>query len=75
MVSSSMVILDLASTKESDFPSMMERPLPFALETIVEATELYSHIEFKDFDLSSMDITEQYVNGRYGAIPRIKVQR
>ncbi|WP_276636609.1 hypothetical protein [Prevotella pallens] len=30
-----MVILDLASTKESDFPSMMERPLPFALETIV----------------------------------------
>ncbi|MBF1465485.1 MAG: hypothetical protein HXN64_10305 [Prevotella pallens] len=35
MVSSSMVILDLASTKESDFPSMMERPLPFALETIV----------------------------------------
>ena len=47
----------------------------FTEKSPVEATELYSHIEFKDFDLSSMDITEQYVNGRYGAIPRIKVQR
>ena len=46
----------------------------FTEKSCVEATELYSHIEFKDFDLS-MDITEQYVNGRYGAIPRIKVQR
>ena len=46
----------------------------FAEKSPVEATELYSHIEFKDFD-PSMDITEQYVNGRYGAIPRIKVQR
>lgn len=46
----------------------------FTEKSNVEATELYSHIEFKDFD-PSMDITEQYVNGRYGAIPRIKVQR
>ena len=46
----------------------------FTEKSPVEATELYSHIEFKDFD-PSMDITEQYVNGRYGAIPRIKVQR
>lgn len=46
----------------------------FTEKNPVEATELYSHIEFKDFD-PSMDITEQYVNGRYGAIPRIKVQR
>ena len=46
----------------------------FTEKSSVEATELYSHIEFKDFD-PSMDITEQYVNGRYGAIPRIKVQR
>ena len=46
----------------------------FTEKSCVEATELYSHIEFKDFD-PSMDITEQYVNGRYGAIPRIKVQR
>lgn len=43
----------------------------FTEKSPVEATELYSHIEFKDFD-PSMDITEQYVNGRYGAIPRIK---
>ena len=43
----------------------------FTEKSCVEATELYSHIEFKDFD-PSMDITEQYVNGRYGAIPRIK---
>ena len=46
----------------------------FTEKSYVEATELYSHIEFKDFD-PSMDITEQYVNGRYGAIPRIKVER
>lgn len=46
----------------------------FTEKSPVEATELYSHIEFKDFD-PSMDITEQYVNGRYGAIPRIKVER
>ena len=46
----------------------------FTEKSCAEATELYSHIEFKDFD-PSMDITEQYVNGRYGAIPRIKVQR
>ena len=46
----------------------------FTEKSCVEATELYSHIEFKGFD-PSMDITEQYVNGRYGAIPRIKVQR
>ena len=46
----------------------------FTEKSPVEATQLYSHIEFKDFD-PSMDITEQYVNGRYGAIPRIKVQR
>jgi abortive infection protein, putative len=46
----------------------------FTEKNPVEATELYSHIEFKDFD-PSMDITEQYVNGRYGAIPRIKVER
>lgn len=46
----------------------------FTEKSPVETTELYSHIEFKDFD-PSMDITEQYVNGRYGAIPRIKVQR
>lgn len=46
----------------------------FTEKSCVEATELYSHIEFKCFD-PSMDITEQYVNGRYGAIPRIKVQR
>ncbi len=46
----------------------------FTEKSPVEATELYSHIEFKDFD-PSMDITEQYVNGRYGAIPRIKMQR
>lgn len=46
----------------------------FTEKSPVEATELYSHIEFKDFD-PSMDITEQYVNGRYGATPRIKVQR
>ena len=46
----------------------------FTEKSNVEATELYSHIEFKDFD-PSMDITEQYVNGRYGAIPRITVQR
>lgn len=46
----------------------------FTEKSCVEATELYSHIEFKDFD-QSMDIAEQYVNGRYGAIPRIKVQR
>ena len=46
----------------------------FTKKNPVEATELYSHIEFKDFD-PSMDITEQYVNGRYGAIPRIKVER
>jgi len=46
----------------------------FTEKSPIEATELYSHIEFKDFD-PSMDITEQYVNGRYGAIPRIKVQR
>lgn len=46
----------------------------FTEKSCVEATELYSHIEFKDF-APSMDITEQYVNGRYGAIPRIKVQR
>ena len=46
----------------------------FTEKSPVEATKLYSHIEFKDFD-PSMDITEQYVNGRYGAIPRIKVQR
>ena len=46
----------------------------FTEKSSVEATELYSHVEFKDFD-PSMDITEQYVNGRYGAIPRIKVQR
>ena len=46
----------------------------FTEKSSVEATELYSHIEFKDFD-PSMDITEQYVNGRYGAIPRIKVER
>ena len=45
----------------------------FTEKSCVEATELYSHIEFKDFD-PSMDITEQYVNGRYGAIPRIKVE-
>ena len=46
----------------------------FTEKSPVEATELYSHIEVKDFD-PSMDITEQYVNGRYGAIPRIKVER
>ena len=46
----------------------------FTEKSPVEATELYSHIEFKEFD-PSMDITEQYVNGRYGAIPRIKVER
>ena len=46
----------------------------FTEKSCVEATQLYSHIEFKDFD-PSMDITEQYVNGRYGAIPRIKVYR
>ena len=46
----------------------------FTEKSPVEATELYSHIEFKDFE-PSMDITEQYVNGRYGAIPRIKVER
>lgn len=46
----------------------------FTEKSPIEATELYSHIEFKDFD-PSMDITEQYVNGRYGAIPRIKVER
>jgi len=46
----------------------------FTEKSPVEATQLYSHIEFKDFD-PSMDITEQYVNGRYGAIPRIKVER
>ena len=46
----------------------------FTEKSPVEATELYSHIEFKDFD-PSMDITEQYVNGRYGAIPSIKVER
>ena len=46
----------------------------FTEKSCVETTELYSHIEFKEFD-PSMDITEQYVNGRYGAIPRIKVQR
>ena len=46
----------------------------FTEKSPVEATQLYSHIEFKGFD-PSMDITEQYVNGRYGAIPRIKVQR
>ena len=46
----------------------------FTEKSPVEATELYSHIEFKDFN-PSMDITEQYVNGRYGAIPRIKVER
>ena len=46
----------------------------FTEKSPAEATELYSHIEFKDFD-PSMDITEQYVNGRYGATPRIKVQR
>jgi hypothetical protein len=46
----------------------------FTEKSCVEATELYSHIEFKDFD-QSMDIAEQYVNGRYGAIPRIKTKR
>ena len=46
----------------------------FTEKSPVEATDLYSHIEFKDFD-HSMGITEQYVNGRYGAIPRIKVER
>lgn len=47
----------------------------FTEKSPVEATELYSHIEFKDFDQFTDDITEQYVNGRYGAIPRIKVER
>lgn len=46
----------------------------FTEKSCVETTELYSHIEFKEFD-PSMDITEQYVYGRYGAIPRIKTQR
>lgn len=46
----------------------------FTEKSCVETTELYSHIEFKEFD-PSMDITEQYVDGRYGAIPRIKMQR
>ena len=47
----------------------------FTEKSPVEATELYSHIEFKDFDQFTDNITEQYVNGRYGAIPRIKVER
>lgn len=47
----------------------------FTEKSCIEATELYSHIEFKDFDQFTDNITEQYVNGRYGAIPRIKVER
>lgn len=46
----------------------------FTDKDCLEATELYSHIEFEGFD-PSMDITEQYLHGRYGAIPRIKIER
>ena len=39
-----------------------------------EETQLYAHIEFDDFEESDL-IADEYVMGRYGAIPRIKITR
>ncbi len=39
-----------------------------------EETQLYSHIEFEDFDEYAY-VADEYVCGRYGAIPRIKLTR
>ena len=39
-----------------------------------EETQLYAHIEFDDFEESDL-IADEYVIGRYGAIPRIKIIR
>ena len=39
-----------------------------------EETQLYAHIEFDNFEESDL-IADEYVRGRYGAIPRIKIIR
>jgi hypothetical protein len=39
-----------------------------------EETQLYAHIEFEDFEEADL-IADEYVRGRYGAIPRIKIIR
>lgn len=39
-----------------------------------EETQLYAHIEFDDFEESDL-IADEYVRGRYGAIPRIEIIR
>lgn len=39
-----------------------------------EETQLYAHIEFEDFEEADL-IADEYVRGRYGAIPRIKITR
>ena len=39
-----------------------------------EETQLYAHIEFEDFEEVDL-IADEYVRGRYGAIPRIKITR
>lgn len=39
-----------------------------------EETQLYSHVDFEDFDEYAF-VADEYVRGRYGAIPRIKLTR
>ena len=39
-----------------------------------EETQLYAHIEFEDIEEADL-IADEYVRGRYGAIPRIKITR
>lgn len=46
----------------------------FTEKTQQEETQLYSHIDFEDFDEYSY-VADEYVRGRYGAIPRIKLTR
>ena len=46
----------------------------FTEKTQQEETQLYSHINFEDFDEYAY-VADEYVRGRYGAIPRIKLTR
>lgn len=46
----------------------------FTEKNQMEETQLYAHIEFEDFEEADL-IADEYVMGRYGAIPRIKIIR
>lgn len=72
--SGAQLIFTTHDTNQLDLGYVRRDEIWFTQKDETEATELYSHIEFEDFREAD-SLADEYVSGRYGAIPRIRITR